>query len=122
MTTTRIGLVGSGYMGRSYAECLKRYVTGGKLAAVTGGSRAAKLAADYEAPCEPGLPELLARGDVDAVLLATPHSAHLSQVKQAASRGKHVLVEKPMGLNTAECDEMISACRAAGVTLSVIQT
>jgi myo-inositol 2-dehydrogenase/D-chiro-inositol 1-dehydrogenase len=120
--TVRIGLVGSGYMGRSYAECLKRYTRQGILTALSGGSRAPGLARDYDAACEPDLSRLLARPDVDAVLVATPHSAHLSQITQAAGAGKHVLVEKPMGLNTAECDAMIAACRTAGVTLSVIQT
>jgi predicted dehydrogenase len=122
MDTVRIGIIGSGYMGRSYAECLHRHTTHGKLAAITGGSRAAGLAADYGAAFVKDLGELLERRDVDAVLIATPHSAHLEQVTQAARAGKHVLVEKPMGLNTAECSSMIAACRTAGVTLSVIQT
>ncbi len=122
MDTVRIGLIGSGYMGRTYAECIKRHCTHGKLTAVAGGSRAPKLAADYEAAAAASISELLARTDVDAVLVASPHSAHLEQVKQAAAAGKHVLVEKPMALNAAECDAMIAACRSAGVTLSVIQT
>jgi predicted dehydrogenase len=122
MDTVRIGLVGSGYMGRSYAECLKRYTTHGRLTAVTGGRRAPQLAADYEAAFAESLEALLARADVDAVLVASPHSAHVGQVKLSARAGKHVLVEKPMALDTAECDAMIAACRAAGVTLSVIQT
>jgi myo-inositol 2-dehydrogenase/D-chiro-inositol 1-dehydrogenase len=118
----RIGLIGSGYMGRSYAECLKRYTTHGQLTAVTGGTRAPQLAADYAAAYVASLEDLLARKDVDAVLVASPHSAHVAQVTQAARAGKHVLVEKPMALNPAECDAMIAACRTAGVTLSVIQT
>ncbi len=118
----RVGMIGSGYMGRTYAECLKRYCKGGRLTAVFGGSRAPKLAADYEAAHAASLDELLARNDVDAVLVASPHTAHLEQVTRAAQTGKHVLVEKPMGLNTAECDAMIRACRDAGVILSVIQT
>jgi predicted dehydrogenase len=122
MDTVRIGLVGSGYMGRSYAECLKRYVTHGSLTAVTGGSRAPQLAADYGAAFAGTLEGLLARKDVDAVLVASPHSAHLGQVRESARAGKPVLVEKPMGLDAAECDAMIAACRDAGVTLSVIQT
>jgi myo-inositol 2-dehydrogenase/D-chiro-inositol 1-dehydrogenase len=122
MDTVRIGMIGSGYMGRTYAECLKRYCTGGKLTAVFGGSRAPQLAVDYEAAHAASLPDLLARKDVDAVLVASPHSAHLSQVTAAAMVGKHVLVEKPMALNTAECDAMIRACRDARVVLSVIQT
>src|SRR5947199_5875201 len=99
MDTVRIGLVGSGYMGRSYAECLKRYTTHGRLTAVTGGSRAPQLAADYGAAYVEGLEELLAREDVDAVLVATPHSAHAPAVTRAAAAGKHVLVEKPMALD-----------------------
>jgi len=122
METVRIGLVGSGYMGRTYAECLKRYTTGGRLTAITGGSRAPALAADYSVESVGTSEELLSRNDVDAVLVASPHSAHVSQVIQAAQSKKHVLVEKPMALDTAECDNMIRACRIAGVTLSVIQT
>ena len=122
METVRIGLIGSGYMGRSYAECLKRYTRGGSLAAIAGGSRAAPLARDYEVPHEAEWTDLLNRSDVDAVLIATPHSMHLEQVLAAARAGKHVLVEKPMGLNAGECAEMIAACREAGVTLEVIQT
>jgi predicted dehydrogenase len=122
MDTVRIGMIGSGYMGRTYSECIRRHVKNGKLAAVAGGSRAPKLAADFEVPCAASVPELLGRSDVDAVLVASPHSAHLEQVKQAAAAGKHVLVEKPMALNTAECDAMIAACKSAGVILSVIQT
>jgi predicted dehydrogenase len=122
MDTVRIGIIGSGYMGRSYAECLQRYTTHGKLTAISGGSRAAALAAGYDVVHVKDPAEMAERRDVDAVLVATPHSAHLEQVTQAARAGKHVLVEKPMGLNTAECSSMIAACRTAGVTLSVIQT
>jgi predicted dehydrogenase len=109
-------------MGRSYAECLKRYTTHGKLTAVFGGSRAPGLALDYGAAHVESFDALLARPDVDAVLVASPHSAHVSQVTAAARAGKHVLVEKPMALDAKECDAMIAACRDAGVTLSVIQT
>ena len=122
MDTVRVGMVGSGYMGRSYAECLKRYCDGGLMSAVFGGTRAPKLAEDYGAAYAPTYAELLARPDVDAVLVSSPHSAHLSQVTEAARAGKHVLVEKPMALDAAECDAMIAACRTAGVVLSVIQT
>jgi predicted dehydrogenase len=63
--------------------------------------------------------ELLARDDVDAVVIATPPHVHREQTLAAAARGKHVLVEKPMALDPAECREMIDACRAAGVRLGV---
>jgi predicted dehydrogenase len=122
MDSVRIGLVGSGYMGRTYAECIKRYTTATRVTAVTGGTRATALAAEHGAAAPATLAELLQRNDVDAVLVATPHSAHLEQVLAAAAAGKHVLVEKPMGLDAAQCDQMIAACRRAQVVLSVIQT
>lgn len=122
MAELRIALLGSGYMGRTYAECITRYNTRARLAAVAGGTRAPGLAADYGVPSEPGYEALLSRPDVDAVLVATPHAAHRDQVIQAAAAGKHVLVEKPMSVSTADCDAMIEACRRAGVMLQVIQT
>ncbi len=63
--------------------------------------------------------DLLADGDVDAVYIATPVCHHMPQTLAAAEAGKHVLVEKPMGMNVAECQQMIDACRRWGVTLSV---
>jgi predicted dehydrogenase len=117
--TIGVGLAGSGYMGRSYAECLTRYTTGGRLAAIWGGSRASGLAADYRTATEPTYQALLARQDVDAVLLATPHSLHVAQAVAAARAGKHVYLEKPMALSVAECDAIIAACQTAGVTLTV---
>jgi predicted dehydrogenase len=122
MATVRIGLVGSGYMGRTYAECIKRYTKNGCISGVAGGSRAPKLAKDYEARAFDSIEALLADRNTDAVLISSPHSAHLKQVIDSAKAGKHVLVEKPMGLNAGECDQMIDACKKAGVVLSVIQT
>jgi predicted dehydrogenase len=115
----RIGLVGSGFMARTYAQCIARDTQGVRLVAVTGGSRAGALAGDNGVPTEPDMPALLARSDVDAVLLATPHSTHLALTEAAAAAGKHVYVEKPMGRTVAECDAMIAACEAAGVVLTV---
>jgi predicted dehydrogenase len=62
---------------------------------------------------------LLADAEVDAVYIATPPYLHCEQTLAAARAGKHVLVEKPMALNAAECDRMIAACRSAGVHLHV---
>jgi predicted dehydrogenase len=57
--------------------------------------------------------------DIDALYIATPVHLHRPQTIAAARAGKHVLVEKPMALCTAECDEMIAACREADVRLGV---
>lgn len=118
----RFGLVGSGRMGLTYAECLTRYTTGAQLVALTGGTRAPALANRYGVVYEPSLDDLLGRADIEVVLVATPHSRHRDQVAQAAGAGKHVLFEKPMALRTAECDAMIDAWQAAEVSLGLIQT
>jgi predicted dehydrogenase len=122
MADLRIAILGSGYMGRTYAEGITKFNTRVKLTAITGGSRAPGLAADYGVDYEPTYEGLLARPDVDAVLVATPHADHRDQVVAAAEAGKHVLVEKPMATSVAECDDMIAACQRAGVVLEVIQT
>ena len=122
MTKLRIALLGSGYMGRTYAECITKYNTRARLAVIAGGTRAPGLASDYGVDFELTYTGLLARPDVDAVLIATPHADHCDQVLQAAAAGKHVLIEKPMATSLADCDRMIAACRDAGVMLQVIQT
>lgn len=63
--------------------------------------------------------DLIADPDIDALYIATPVHLHRPQTIAAAQAGKHVLVEKPMGLTTVECDEMITVCRAADVRLGV---
>jgi len=57
--------------------------------------------------------------DVDAVYVATPPYAHKEYTILCAQAGKPVYVEKPMGMNFAECQEMIEACRATEVPLFV---
>jgi predicted dehydrogenase len=116
-----IGIIGSGYMGRTYAECVARYNTGARLIAVAGGSRAPGLAADYGVETESSVEALLHRADIDAVIITSPQSAHCEQTLAAAECGKHVLVEKPMAPSTAECHQMIDSCSANGVALSVIK-
>ena len=60
---------------------------------------------------------LLAGAAVEAVAILTPHHHHLPAVRAAARRGRHVLVEKAIAESVAAADEMIAACREAGVTL-----
>jgi predicted dehydrogenase len=56
---------------------------------------------------------------VDAVIVATPSALHCEIVVAAARAGRHVLCEKPMAMNAAECDQMLAAIEQAGVTLQI---
>jgi predicted dehydrogenase len=63
--------------------------------------------------------DLMRDSEIDAVYVATPVHLHAAQTVAAAEAGKHVLCEKPMALNVAECDQMIAACRANNVKLGI---
>jgi len=63
--------------------------------------------------------DLLAIDDLDAIVLATPHSRHREQIEAAAAAGKHVFCEKPITLTKADAEAAIAACHDAGVVCSV---
>ncbi len=63
--------------------------------------------------------EVLRDPEVEGVLLTTPHTLHADHTIAAAQAGKHVFVEKPFTLLTADAVKAAEACRAAGVVLAV---
>ena len=63
--------------------------------------------------------EAVSADNVDAVVIGTPNSLHHPQALAAIAAGKHVLLEKPMALNTAQAEEIAAAAHAAGTTLLV---
>lgn len=65
------------------------------------------------------LEELLAREEIDAVYIATPVFCHKEQVLQAAKAGKHILLEKPMGLTCEEGEEIKGFCEENDVKLGI---
>ena len=65
--------------------------------------------------------ELVARPDVDMVIICSPDRLHCEHAIAALDAGKHVLVEKPMATTVEECDRMIDAARRSGARLSVGQ-
>lgn len=65
------------------------------------------------------LEDALADPQVQAIVLATPHSLHVSQVLACAAAGKHVFCEKPLAFTRAEALAATEACRAAGVVLGL---
>jgi predicted dehydrogenase len=69
------------------------------------------LTGDFEA--------ILADPAIGAILLATPHSLHRSQVIAAARAGKQVFCEKPLALRRRDASDMFDACRKANVLLAV---
>ena len=122
MDNIGIGVIGSGFMGRTHSEAFSKYVNGASLRAVACGSRAPALAKEYGIDCVASAEELVARKDVDAVVVATPHYLHTSHAILAMKAGKHVLIEKPVGATLAECHQLEKSLEESGVICQVAFT
>ncbi len=120
MNIVRVGIIGSGFMGRTSAETVTRYLQRAKLVAIAGGSRAPTLATEYGVQVEPSVEALLQRSDIDAVFISTPHAAHASEAVAAAQAGKHILLDKPMATSVEECDRILEASRASSVKVMIM--
>ncbi|MCP5120505.1 MAG: Gfo/Idh/MocA family oxidoreductase, partial [bacterium] len=80
---------------------------------------AASFGETFGTPHTTDLGELLAHPEVEAVVVSAPHVLHAPLTVQAAEAGKHVMCEKPIACTLEQADEMIEACRKAGVLLGV---
>ncbi|MBL9214521.1 MAG: Gfo/Idh/MocA family oxidoreductase [Opitutaceae bacterium] len=118
MKTIRFGILGSGFMGSTHAEAIRR-LPNATLVALTGGSRAPALAEKHGVPCDPSLDALLRRPDLDALIVTTPHHLHVEEAVKAFAAGKHVLVEKPLATSVADCDRILAAAARSGKALGL---
>jgi len=115
LPTLRWGIVGPGWIADRFASALCQH-TGQQLLAVSSRSRekAQAFAEKWSAPhaCV-GIDALLARDDIDAVYIATPHNHHFPDGLRALQAGKHVLIEKPLALNAQQGAALQQAAQAA---------
>ncbi len=121
MKPLRFGIIGIGNIAAIHAAAIKSIADTQLVAVATrnpeqGGAFVAAHGGTWHADYR----DLLARDDVDAVAICTPHDLHAPMTMDAAAARKHVLIEKPMALSVAECDAMIGACERANVTLGVV--
>ncbi len=103
----RIGIIGAGSIAAEFADA-------NAIAAVASRDRgrAEAFASAHDVPRAYGsYPELLADAELDAVYIATPHRQHAEWTLAALAAGKHVLCEKPLTINAAEAERVISAAR-----------
>src|SRR2546425_7130617 len=117
----RAAIVGIGTWGRNLVDAVQnkseliRFVAGATrtpaAAELFCKQRGIRLMESYEA--------LLAYAEIDAVVLATPHSMHCEQIIAAAKAGKHVFVEKPLGVDAQSAEQAVTACAQQKVTLAV---
>ena len=115
----RVGIVGSGFIADIHAAALKM-VPEAELVAVASPTpgKAKHFAAERQIPhAYEDYHDLLARDDIQVVLLGLPNYLHCAATIAAAQARKHVICEKPLATTVAEADRMIAACKEANVLL-----
>ncbi|RUR65913.1 oxidoreductase [Variovorax guangxiensis] len=108
MTSTplRAGLVGYGFAGQAFHAPVLSAVPGLELAAVAS-SQPHKVHADWPGVAVvPDVAALVARSDIDLIVVATPNAQHHPVAKAALEAGKHVVVDKPFTLDVVEAREL----------------
>ncbi|MFT3976228.1 MAG: Gfo/Idh/MocA family oxidoreductase [Sphingomonas bacterium] len=120
MTGFRLGIIG---LGRGFMLTLPALTGDGRVvlagAVDPRADACAQFAREFGGRAFASLEEMLAAPDIDAVYIASPHEHHAAQAIAALDAGKHVLVEKPMATNVADCAAMAERARRAGRVLVV---
>ncbi len=118
----RFGVLGTGHWARTvHAAAIAAHPTA-ELAGIWGrdAAKAAGVGAEYGVPGTDDLAALLEQ--VDAVAVAVPPDVQVSLAEQAATAGRHLLLEKPIGLTVADADRVLAAVRSSGVASVVFFT
>ena len=121
MNKAKVALVGLGGWGAT--QSLPSIAEAGNLELVTWFDANSQTVEQYRdlIPVAPAATydDVLANPDVEGVILIVPNHIHVPLAVQAAGRGKHVWIEKPIANTVEEADVMIRACDDAGITLQV---
>jgi predicted dehydrogenase len=116
----KVGLVGVGFIGDIHAYSIKQFVPQAEVVTVASATpgRAERFARERAIPrAFADYRQLLAMDEVELVLIAVPNDLHARIAIDAARAGKHVICEKPLCRTLGEADQMMAACREAGVQL-----
>ena len=111
MTKLRVGVVGAGFGGLVHVPAFRAQ---GRfdVVAIASPNRAAEVAKERSIPnAFDSVGAMLNAIELDVVSVASPPFDHKASVLSALERGKHVLCEKPFGLNVAECEAMLAAAK-----------
>jgi myo-inositol 2-dehydrogenase/D-chiro-inositol 1-dehydrogenase len=117
----RVGVVGTGRIGRMHAELLRYRLPGLALAGVhdTDAEAALEVATTFGAPAYATAEELIGSRDVDAVAICSSARSHADLIVATARAGKPIFCEKPLSLELAEIDRALAEVERTGVLLQV---
>ncbi len=122
MKNERIGfaIIGTGMAAEMHRRAILANASRGAELRVIGTRDPARpeAARQFQAECRT-VDALFESDDIDVICICSPSGCHAQQALAAAAAGKHVLVEKPLALNLADCDAMIEAFDKAGLLLGV---
>jgi D-xylose 1-dehydrogenase (NADP+, D-xylono-1,5-lactone-forming) len=121
MKPLRFGVVSTARIGREWVIPAMKAVPECEVVAISSrdGERARSVAAEFSIPRHYGsLTEMLKDDAVEAVYIPSPNNAHVSEAIEALKAGRHVLCEKPLGLNTAEAERLSAAQKETGLEVS----
>ncbi len=118
----RVGIIGAGFIGPAHIESMRRlgFV---EIVALAGSSQesAVRKAADLFVPRAYGnYLEMIADPDVDVIDIASPNATHYPAAKAALAAGKHVVCDKPLGMNSTESAELLALAEASGLVHAVL--
>jgi myo-inositol 2-dehydrogenase / D-chiro-inositol 1-dehydrogenase len=110
----RIGLIGTGRIARVHADAYRR-VEGGAIVSCVDlvPEFAAAFAHEFGIAVDASVEALLARDDLDAVLVASPNGEHADHVIAALDAGKHVFCQKPIALTRKDADRIVERADAS---------
>lgn len=117
----RLGIIGPGKAAELHASALAK-AGNAKLVGVAGRNldRARAFAERHRVVAFASVDAMLCSGEVDAVVVCTPHPTHARYSVLACEASVHVLVEKPMALTVADCDAMLTAAKLSDVRIGVV--
>jgi myo-inositol 2-dehydrogenase/D-chiro-inositol 1-dehydrogenase len=121
MSTVRFGLIGYGAWGGQHARAIAA-TEGAELVAIAARSNKTCMTAQADYPAAHVYEDyraLLERERLDVVDVVLPTYLHYAAAKAVLESNRHLLLEKPMALRVAECDELISLARARNKLLAV---
>lgn len=119
--TLRFGIIGCGRVAPRHAQSIAQLPNAALVAvADVMKNRAQHFGETYRAEVYTDYQDLLRRDDIDIVCICTPSGMHAEMGIQAARAGKHIIVEKPIALSTADADKLIIEAERAGVYLCVM--
>jgi predicted dehydrogenase len=114
----RIAMLGSGFIGRFYADSLVGYRSRDQIVSIYSRREesAKKFAQDYKVPhWTTNMEEAIARPEVTVVCVSLPNNLHEEAVMLCCKHKKAVMVTKPLGRNAAEAKRMLEAVEKAGI-------